>query len=76
MRRYVLAFAAASLAAGALAFSAVASAEPVCPNNTVRIQGEIVPAPENQVCDDDPMGDGLLGGLPVVGNLPGLGGVL
>jgi hypothetical protein len=32
----------------------------------------------SQVCDDDPIGgeDGLLGGLPVLGNLPGLSGIL
>jgi hypothetical protein len=65
-----------------IALPAVASAEPVpvCPKNQVTIgnQGEVITVPqENQVCDDDPTGgDGLLGDLPVVGNLPGLGGML
>jgi hypothetical protein len=30
----------------------------------------------SQVCDDDPQNGGLLGDLPVLGNLPGLGGIL
>jgi uncharacterized cupredoxin-like copper-binding protein len=66
-----------------IALPAVASAEPqppACPKNTVTIgnQGQVITVPQqSQVCDDDPMGgDGLLGNLPVVGNLPGLGGVL
>jgi hypothetical protein len=76
LRRFVLAtLGAVSLAGVAVGFPAIASAEPVCPNDNVRVQGEVVPAPENQVCDDDP-NDGLLGDLPVVGNLPGVGGVL
>jgi hypothetical protein len=78
MRRSVLAFIAAAVSAGvALGGSAVAGAAPVCPQPKVFIQGEIVNTPRSQVCDDDPTGnDGLLGNAPVVGNLPGLGGVL
>ena len=77
MRRYVLAvFAAAAFACVGLATSAVASAAPDCPNNTVVVQGEVVSPPDNAVCDDDVTGGGLLGNAPVVGNLPGLGGVL
>jgi hypothetical protein len=30
----------------------------------------------SQVCDDDPVSGGLLGDLPLLGNLPGLGGIL
>ena len=77
MRRYVLAvFAAVALACGALAASAVAGAAPDCPNNTVVVQGKVVQSPDNQACDDDSTGGGLLGNAPVVGNLPGLGGLL
>ena len=77
MRRYVLAvFAAAAFACTGLATSAVASAAPDCPNNTVVVQGEVVSPPDNAVCDDDVTGGGLLGDAPVVGNLPGLGGAL
>jgi hypothetical protein len=37
----------------------------------------VVNVPQHsQVCDEDPTGDGLLGDLPVLGNLPGLGGIL
>ena len=77
MRRFVLViFAAASIACSGLATSAVASAAPECPNNTVVVQGKVVSTPDSQVCDDDVPGGGLLGKAPVVGNLPGLGGVL
>jgi hypothetical protein len=72
-------FAALGLAALALGYPATAVAEPLpCPNNPVTIgnQGEVVNVPQqSQICDDDPS-DGLLGDLPVLGNLPGLGGVL
>jgi hypothetical protein len=70
----------AALVALALGYPATAAAEPpVCPKNTVTIgnQGQVVNVPQySQVCDDDPTGDGLLGDLPVLGNLPGLGGIL
>ena len=65
-----------------VALPAVASAEPrpACPKNTVTIgnQGQVITVPQQtQVCDDDPMGgDGLLGDLPLLGNLPGVGGIL
>jgi hypothetical protein len=73
--------AAAFVALGALAlgYSAAAAADPqVCPKNTVTIgnQGQVVNLPQySQVCDDDPTSGGLLGNLPVVGSLPGLGGI-
>jgi hypothetical protein len=72
----------ATFVALALTCSATAAAKPppapVCPKNTVTIgnQGQVVNVPQDsQVCDDDPTG-GLLGDLPVLGNLPGLGGIL
>lgn len=78
MRRSVLAFIVAAGSAGAaLGGSAVASAASACPKPTVIIQGEIFSTPKGPVCDDDAASnDGLLGNAPVVGNLPGLGGVL
>ena len=79
LRASVASFFAASVAL-ALGCPATAAAEPpVCPKNTVTIgnQGQVVNVPQySQVCDDDPTGDGLLGDLPVLGNLPGLGGLL
>jgi hypothetical protein len=64
----------------ALAGAATAAAEPTaCPKNTVTIgnQGQVVNVPQfSQVCDDDPVSGGLLGDLPLLGNLPGLGGIL
>jgi hypothetical protein len=72
----------ATFVALALGYSAAATAEPptpVCPKNTVTIgnQGQVINVPQqSQVCDNDPMNDGLLGDLPVLGNLPGLGGIL
>ncbi len=78
MRRYVMAATAvAAFACVGLATSGAASAAPDCPNNTVVVQGEVVSPPDGQVCDDDVTGSGgLLGDAPVVGNLPGLGGLL
>jgi hypothetical protein len=57
---------------------ATASADPSCPKNlTVKVQDKLLPSPGNQVCDEDNnRGSGLLGNAPVVGNLPGLGGIL
>jgi hypothetical protein len=70
----------ATFVALALSNPATAAAEPsACPRNTVTIgnQGQVVNLPQySQVCDDDPMNNGLLGDLPVLGNLPGLGGIL
>jgi hypothetical protein len=61
-----------------LGYPAIAAADPVCPINEVRVQGEIVTTPAGDACDSEPVesGGGLLGNAPVVGNLPGLGGVL
>ena len=72
-------FAALGATTLALGYPALAGADPVCPKNTVTIgnQGQVVNVPqESQVCDDDMTSDGLLGDLPVLGNLPGLGGIL
>jgi uncharacterized cupredoxin-like copper-binding protein len=79
LRRFLIA--ALGVAAMALGYPATAAAEPsACPKNTVTIgnQGQVVNVPQqSQVCDDDPVtDDGLLGGLPVLGNLSGLGGIL
>jgi hypothetical protein len=69
----------ATFVALALGYSATAAADPpACPKNTVTIdnQGQVIKPPQqSQVCDDDPTG-GLLGDLPVLGNLPGVGGIL
>jgi hypothetical protein len=79
LSRVIIAGFFAALVALALGYPATAGAEPpVCPKNTVTIgnQGQVVNVPQySQVCDDDPTG-GLLGDLPLVGNLPGLGGLL
>jgi hypothetical protein len=76
MRRLIAGTSIAFVAIG-LGYPAIAAADPKCPANAVRIQGEVVPAPANQMCDNDPVdNDGLLGGLPVAGNLPGVSGVL
>ncbi len=79
LRRVTAAGFFAALVSLALGYPAVASADPpACPKNTVTIgnQGQVVNVPQfSQVCDDDPTG-GLLGDLPLVGNLPGLSGVL
>jgi hypothetical protein len=77
MVRFTLAIIAAALMA-AFGSPAAASAEPGCASETVRVQGEIVPAPVGATCDSDSddSSNGLLGNAPVVGNLPGLGGVL
>jgi hypothetical protein len=78
LRRFLLA--ALGVAALSFGYPATAAAEPpACPKNTVTIgnQGQVVNVPQqSQVCDDDPMSDGLLGDLPMMGNLPGLGGIL
>jgi hypothetical protein len=76
----------AMLIALALTYSATATAKPptpppapACPQNTVTIgnQGQVVNMPQqSHVCDNDTTDDGLLGDLPLLGNLPGLGRVL
>jgi hypothetical protein len=77
LRRLVFAV---SLAVGGviLGVPAIASAAP-CPAGTRAAQccvqyGDI--AGTNQTCRHELENDGLLGGAPVVGNLPGLGGLL
>jgi hypothetical protein len=71
---------AVSLAVGSvmLGAPAIASAAP-CPPGSRASQccvqyGDI--AGTNQTCRHEMENDGLLGGTPVLGNLPGLGGVL
>jgi hypothetical protein len=77
MMRKILAALFAGLIGAAVAGAATAGAAPVCPNtNTVIVQGKPLPQQGNVVCDDDETGGGLLGNAPVVGNLPGLGGLL
>jgi hypothetical protein len=78
LRRVLLAAGTAAIAF-ALGYPATATAAPACPKNTVTVgnQGQVINlTPASQVCDDDPRGDGLLGDTPVLGNLPGLGGLL
>jgi hypothetical protein len=77
LRRLVFAV---SLAVGSviLGVPAAASAAP-CPAGSRASQccvqyGDI--AGTNQTCRHELENDGLLGGAPVVGNLPGLGGLL
>jgi hypothetical protein len=61
-----------------LGYPAVASADPECPVSIVTAQGEVVSPSGQQLCENDPVDtdDGLLGNAPVVGNLPGLSGLL
>jgi hypothetical protein len=80
-RRVAATLSAAFLAVGSAVFGypAVASAEP-CTNTSLSdadqccAESNGVRAP-GSVCVD-PVGDGIFGDLPVVGTLPGVGGVL
>jgi hypothetical protein len=82
LRRIFLASVCAGSLAGAVAFPAVASATPNCINATAGNPNKCcvkvgdAPGPGPECVNDDMQDDGLLGDLPVVGNLPGLGGVL
>ena len=78
MMRRLLAALVAGFIGLAIGYPATAGAAPACPNkNTVIVQGEPLPRQGTVVCDDDETGGrGLLGNAPVVGNLPGLGGIL
>jgi hypothetical protein len=78
MMRLLLAAMFAGLIGIAIGGSATAGATPAtCPNqNKVILQGQELPRQGNVVCDDDSTGRGLLGNAPLVGNLPGLGGIL
>ncbi len=78
MMRGLLTAVVAGLIGLAIASAASAGATPAtCPNtNTVIVQGKTLPQQGNLVCDDDQTSRGLLGNAPVVGNLPGLGGLL
>ena len=75
MRRMIAGMFIASAGIG-LGYPAAAAADPECRNTTVTIQGEVVPAPQPTPCNDPILDDGLLGNAPVVGNLPGVSGVL
>lgn len=76
--RLLLAAVFAALVGLAIAAPATAGATPAsCPNqNTVILQGQPLPTQGNVVCDDDQTGRGLLRNAPLVGNLPGVGGIL
>lgn len=79
-RRAAGAVFAASVAVGSCVFGApaTASASPCPPGKNASqccVQyGDI--AGTNQTCRHELQNDGLLGDAPIVGNLPGLGGVL
>ena len=72
----------ASIAFAAGGLSATVSAAPDCANSPVGsptrccVKVGNVPGPGPDCTSNQPSEQGLLGGAPVVGNLPGLGGVL
>jgi hypothetical protein len=78
LRRPVLAGVfAVLLALVAVGFPAIAGAAPF--DCTDRLPNDFTPCcveSGNLAGCDEEMGDGILGNLPVVGNLPGVGGVL
>jgi hypothetical protein len=78
MMRQLLLVMFAALIGLAITCAVPAGADPTCPKNImVRVQGQdLLPRPADQICDDDQTGGGLLGNAPVVGNLPGVGGIL
>ncbi|MET0454728.1 MAG: hypothetical protein ABW137_23060 [Mycobacterium sp.] len=75
---------AASFGFAAFGFAATASAGPECPNSpagsptTCCVKVGATPGPGPDCTSNRPVsgGGGLLGDAPVVGNLPGLGGIL
>lgn len=81
LRRFLLASISAASLALAIAFPSVAGAAP-CINDTAGNPNKCcvkigdAPGPGPNCVSDDMQEDGLLGDLPVVGNLPGVGGVL
>jgi hypothetical protein len=81
LRRFLLAFIGGAPLALAIAFPAVAGAAP-CINDTAGNPNKCcvkigdAPGPGPDCVSDDMQNDGLLGDVPVVGNLPGVGGVL
>ncbi len=66
----------------ALALPVVASAAPDCPNTTAGnptqccVKVGDAPGPGPDCTSKQSVGRGLLGDAPLVGNLPGLGGIL
>jgi hypothetical protein len=81
-RRFLITSVCAGSLALAMAFPAVAGAAPNCINETAGNPNKCcvkvgdAPGPGPDCVSDDIQNDGLLGDLPVLGNLPGLGGVL
>jgi hypothetical protein len=82
-RPILVGFLAAAIPLATVAFSPVAGAVPNCPNSTAGSPNKCcvkvgdAPGPGPDCVSSDTMQDnGLLGDLPVVGNLPGLGGIL
>lgn len=76
-------FGAAAISFGAAAFPATASAGPDCANSPAGSPTQCcvkvgdAPGPGPDCTSNQPArGGGLLGDAPVVGNLPGLGGIL
>lgn len=82
MRRFLITCACTGSLALAVAFPAVANAAPNCANSTAGsptnccVKVGDAPGPGPDCVSDEMQNDGLLGDLPVLGNLPGLGGVL
>jgi hypothetical protein len=82
LRRFLIGCACAGSLALAVAFPAVAGAAPNCVNATAGsptrccVKVGDAPGPGPDCVSDDMQNEGLLGDLPVLGNLPGLGGVL
>jgi hypothetical protein len=80
MIRTIVCAAMIALGGAVFGYPAVASAKIVCPQQVI-INGTIIEpkgvAGRGLACDDDKRGGrGLLGDAPIVGNLPGLGGIL
>jgi hypothetical protein len=82
LHRLILASACAVPLALAVAFPAVASAAPNCANSTAGNPNKCcvkvgdAPGPGPDCVSDEMQNEGLLGDLPLLGNLPGLGGIL
>ena len=75
-------FGTTALALGAAALPATATASPECPNTSAGSPTQCcvkvgdAPGPGPDCTSKQSVGRGVLGTAPVVGNLPGLGGVL
>jgi hypothetical protein len=82
LRRFTVGAVCAGSLALAMAFPAVAGASPNCVNATAGNPNKCcvkvgdAPGPGPDCISADMQNDGLLGDLPVLGNLPGLGGIL